>query len=101
MKSIRAKFEEIWPVPEGLFWDDEKCHYWTPLYPLCDILFEWNHRLDTFIRCQEMMAPVMSLVDELVQEIESFHADLRSENWYVPRQSALLDRAKQLMEQNK
>ena len=97
MNDTRARFEEIWPVPDGLFWDDEKCRYWTPLYPMCDSLFELNHRLDTFTRCQETTAIHLSLIDELVQEIESCHADLRSENWYVPRKSALLDRAKQIL----
>jgi hypothetical protein len=63
MNDIRAKFEEIWPVPDGV--------YWMPLsrnggeYMADPSLSkdnreeaqfaaeEWDARLDTFTRCQE------------------------------------------------
>jgi hypothetical protein len=51
MKSIREKFEEIWPVPEGVYWLEEYGNYdGTP-----DLSAEWDYRLDTFTRCQEAM----------------------------------------------
>jgi hypothetical protein len=53
MNNIRAKFEEIWPVPEGVYWYGE---YSTHLYSMLVAAREHNARLDTFTRCQEMMA---------------------------------------------
>ncbi len=104
MNDIRARFEEIWPVPEGVYWDGEE-YMPFDLTKAADEYFElsaeWDARLDTFTRCQETTSIHLSLIDELVQEIESCHADLRKENWYVPRQSVLLSRAKQIMEQKK
>lgn len=55
MKSVRERFEEIWPVPEGVYFgargfympedkDNERA------FELSD---EWDARLDTFTRCQE------------------------------------------------
>jgi hypothetical protein len=106
MNDTRARFEEIWPVPHGVTWSE--CGYgYEPTPPnlgdddCYEIAAEWDARLDTFTRCQETTAIHLSLIDELVQEIESCHADLRKESWYVPRKSALLDRAKQIMEQKK
>lgn len=99
MNDTRARFEEIWPVPDGLFWDDEKCRYWTPLYPMCDSLFEWNHRLDTFTRCQETTDVYVSLVDELIKELEWSYAGL--EACEIDHGSEVLSRAKQIMEQKK
>lgn len=100
--NIRERFEEIWPVPEGVYWSPVfgayVCAHGSPVKLEC---MELNLRLDTFTRCQETTAIHLSLIEEMLQEIESCHADLRSENWYVPRKSALLDRAKQIMEQKK
>lgn len=67
MKSTREQFEEIWPVPDGV--------YWMPLSRsggeyMADPTIkgdnnrieaqiaaeEWDARLDTFTRCQEMLA---------------------------------------------
>lgn len=104
MNDIRSKFEEIWPVPDCIEWIDKSGEYVPNNYDY-DIgwrfAYEWTGRLDTFTRCQETTALHLSLIAELLQEIESCHADLRSENWYVPRQSDLLDRAKQIMERAK
>lgn len=70
MNDIRAKFEEIWPVPEGVFLNpytgEYDCMPWDEVKR--DI---YVARLDTFTRCQETMAPVMSLVDEMVETLES------------------------------
>lgn len=101
MKSVRERFEEIWPVPDGVYWSPRDSGYIATNKATDLIIGEYNARLDTFTRCQETTAIHLSLIEELVQEIESCHAVLRSENWYVPRQSALLDRAKQIMEHKK
>lgn len=106
--NIRERFEEIWPMPDRIEWDAESGKYEPPRY-MSESEFDWLYsvasehsaRLDTFTRCQETTAIHLSLIEEMLQEIESCHADLRSENWYVPRKSALLDRAKQIMEQKK
>jgi hypothetical protein len=106
MNDIRSKFEEIWPVPDGVVWSMNIGAY------VCNDAIritqerinkcvELDARLDTFTRCQETTSIHLSLIEEMLQEIESCHADLRSENWYVTRKSALLDRAKQIMEQKK
>ena len=94
MNDIRARFEEIWPVPDGLFWDDEKSRYWTPIYPMCDSLFEWNHRLDTFTRCQEMFAA--SLPERM--EMQPYQTVDRGSTNYKAGFNACL---KQIMEQKK
>lgn len=99
--NIREQFEEIWPVPDEIEWSPSRCAYWTGQHGFMLFAAEMNLRLDTFTRCQETTAIHLSLIDELVQEIESCHADLRKESWYVPRQSGLLDCAKQIMEQKK
>ena len=103
--SIRAKFEEIWPVPEGVSWN-EACGMYSPSIPgkfneYYGISCEHDARLDTFTRCQETTDVYVSLVDELVKEIESCYEDLRNERWYVPRNSGLLNRAKQITEKKK
>ncbi|MNQ93261.1 hypothetical protein D3C85_1087190 [compost metagenome] len=104
MNTIRARFEEIWPVPAGVAWSDSYGEY-MPFdrhsMTHSELACEWDARLDTFTRCQETTDVYVGLIDELVQEIESCHADLRKENWYVPRQSALLDRAKQIIGREK
>lgn len=70
MKSVRERFEEIWPVPEGVFWRDSKgrygCHSVSDVYAMD----AHNIRLDTFTRCQETMAPVLSIIDELVADLQ-------------------------------
>jgi hypothetical protein len=94
--NIRAKFEEIWPVPDGLQWNERAGEYRVRTFynawgTICN---ERNARLDTFTRCQETMAPVMALVDELVKEVE----DAYSAYGVMPE---CVDRAKQIMEHKK
>lgn len=60
MKSVRERFEEIWPVPFGVYWSDDAGEY-MPL----DGADHWQYsqfqkvrdsycaRLDTFTRCHE------------------------------------------------
>jgi len=74
MNDIRAKFEEIWPVPDYAIWCRSTGLYWYLRHDLESPLEfkEWNDRLDTFTRCQETTAIHLSLIDELVREIEEY-----------------------------
>lgn len=115
MKSIREKFEEIWPVPEFLYWDDKHDGYMLHAYSEKDLLwYEWNDRLDTFTRCQETTDVYVSLISELVESIERAEilicnidapttGDGYSElmDWTEFETTPILDRAKQLLEQSK
>lgn len=99
--NIRARFEEIWPVPEGLRWD-ERWGY-LPTDPdseqQINASVEHDARLDTFTRCQETTDVYVSLVDEMLMEIEGLAIAAYG---CVPQQSQdILDRAKQIMEQKK
>jgi hypothetical protein len=97
MNDIRAKFEEIWPVPECVEWSDRYKQYVCPEGPYsCCASEEYSIRLDTFTRCQETMAPVMSLMEELVEEIESCYSELR-----VRDPHDMIRRAKQIVEHKK
>jgi hypothetical protein len=53
MNHIRAKFEEIWPVPQGVYWRDSKGQYGCDNHTYEDAMDTHNIRLDTFTRCQE------------------------------------------------
>lgn len=118
MNDIRARFEEIWPVPEGVYWSPVfgayVCAHGSPVKLEC---MELNLRLDTFTRCQETSDVYASLVDELVFQLEAEDrrlndaADLIRKEQYMasllaichdpkPRRD-ILSRAKQIMEQKK
>lgn len=62
MKSVRERFEEIWPVPEGIEWADDQyvTIKGTPkiTIELIDRCVEWDARLDTFTRCQETQSEI-------------------------------------------
>lgn len=105
--NIRAKFEEIWPVPDVIFWSSDIGRY----APMPDEVLQyerlneqWAHehnaRLDTFTRCQETTDVYVSLVDELVQELE-LAAEWVEKKKQGDRIDSLIDRAKQIMEQKK
>ena len=101
--DTRARFEEIWPVPEGIEWLDDQyvTIKGTPkiTIELIDKCIEWDARLDTFTRCQETTDVYVSLVVELLMEIEGLAIAAYG---CVPQQSQdILDRAKQIMEQKK
>lgn len=110
MNDIRARFEEIWPVPEGVCWSPVfgayVCAHGSPVKLEC---MELNLRLDTFTRCQETMGPVLSLVDEMVAEIEKWIEIADPDcgdpecsdcsTWVKTRD--IVGRAKQIMEQQK
>ena len=96
MKTTIEQFEEIWPVPEGVYWHEEASGYWTNNHTYEDSMDEWGARLDTFTRCQETTAIHLSLIDELVQELESMTAGI-----YAPSSDEVIGRAKQKLEQIK
>ena len=89
--DTRARFEEIWPVPEGVEWSPVfgayVCAHGSPVKIEC---MELNLRLDTFTRCQETTDVYVSLVEEMVDEISQ---DPYPGDWYY--------RAKQILEQKK
>ena len=100
MNEIRAKFEEIWPVPRGIAWSmnigayvcNDEVRITQELINKCA---EMDARLDTFTRCQESMGPVLSIVDELIMEIEGLAVAAYG---CVPQQSQdILDSAKQII----
>jgi hypothetical protein len=100
MNDIRAKFEEIWPVPEGVYWRDSKGQYGCDNHTYEDAMDTHNIRLDTFTRCQETTDVYVSLVDELLKSmrlIETARSDLYAIG--VARES--IGRAKQKLEQIK
>ena len=92
--NTRARFEEIWPVPLGVYWWIEAGEYNAWSHEDGHMADEWNTRLDTFTRCQETTDAYVSLVGELVKEVE----DAYSAYGVMPE---CVDRAKQIMEQRK
>lgn len=94
MNDTRARFEEIWPVPEGVQWYEEAGEYVPYDYKGEDEFFhlavEWDTRLDTFTRCQETTDVYVSLIQEMVDELSS---EPYPGSWYF--------RAQKLLEQNK
>ena len=115
MNDTRSKFEEIWPVPDGVVWSE--CGYGYEPAPanmaddVCyEIANEWDYRLDTFTRCQETPAIHLSLIDELVQSLQWYvdedeinECDEMNSYWISGKHAAeeLIGRAKQKLEQIK
>jgi hypothetical protein len=89
MNDIRAKFEEIWPVPEGVYWRDSKGQYGCDNHAYEDAMDAHNIRLDTFTRCQETTALYVGIIEELVYELETAY----TAGGVLP---ACVDRAKQI-----
>ena len=113
--NIRARFEEIWPVPEGVYWSPVfgayVCAHGSPVNIEC---MELNLRLDTFTRCQETTDVYVSLVDELLAALDNaetfiYNIDAPTTgcgydlllDWCDNERYDLVDRAKQIMEQKK
>ena len=97
MNDIRARFEEICPVPKRIYWSESRGEYMPQddeLEYLVNTAIEWDARLDTFTRCQETTDVYVSLVEEMVASL-SEKTDTRASlnEW--------LYRAKQIMEQKK
>lgn len=99
--NIRARFEEIWPVPEGVYWSPVfgayVCAHGSPVKLEC---IELNLRLDTFTRCQETTAVVVGIAEELVRELENASPWIHDSSQYCFA-ADVVDRAKQIMEQKK
>lgn len=108
--NIRERFEEIWPVPKGLFWSDDQGEYLPIKLSKADDddfekACEWDARLDTFTRCQETTAIHLSLIDELVQSLQWYvdedeihEGDPENKYWVDGKHEAeaLFDRVKQI-----
>lgn len=97
MNEIRAKFEEIWPVPFGIGWNAGHGRYMVLGRSSLSsgiAAVEYQARLDTFTRCQETTSVVLSCVEELVRELEICGAT----GWYSRR---VLENAKKTFERNK
>lgn len=90
MNDTRARFEEIWPVPEGVYWHNGFGEYLPLTSSRMDLANEWDARLDTFTRCQETTDVYVSLVEEMVDELSS---EPYPGSWYF--------RAQKLLEQKK
>ena len=102
MNDMRAKFEEIWPVPEGVCWSEGYGEY-MPMnrhsMKHSELACEWDARLDTFTRCQETVSPVMSIIEEMIADIEYLNNDAYG-SMQCPSQE-LIDRAKQILGREK
>ena len=106
MNEMRARFEEIWPVPDLVEWNKVHGMYAPIIYVTtsCDAAREHNARLDTFTRCQETTDVYVSLVQELINELDEIAGWVesgRADGDDVIRATRLTDRAKQIMEQKK
>ena len=99
MNDTRARFEEIWPVPTGVCWCIVDGGYFAESTEHIPNSIRHNARLDTFTRCQETTDVYVSLVDELIKELEWSYAGL--EACEIDHGSEVLSRAKQIMEQKK
>jgi hypothetical protein len=94
--NTRARFEEIWPVPEGVEWVSESGMYFPTNWQYEQYgatATTMNARLDTFTRCQETMAPVLSIIEELIESIES--------NWSESYQLDAVRNARGMLEKHK
>lgn len=108
MNDTRARFEEIWPVPEGVYWSPVfgayVCAHGSPVKIEC---MELNLRLDTFTRCQETTDVYVSLVDEMVSAMDDlihYTDEAYSPTLYsnaLTYAKTTMDRAKQIMEKKK
>lgn len=101
MKSTREQFEEIWPVPDGVHWDERWGYLSRDMdSDLQDECIRMDARLETFTRCQETTDVYVSLVEELVKELEEAQPWILQDNQYMEC-GDLLIRAKQIMEGSK
>lgn len=96
MKDIRARFEEIWPVPEGVEWGSITGCYFAHYHMAQELAVAYNARLDTFTRCQETTDVYVSLISELIEDIESL-ADWSNSTSEKKMVAGIIDRAKQIM----
>ncbi len=104
--NIRARFEEIWPVPAGVCWCVVDGGYFAESTEHIPNSMRHNARLDTFTRCQETTDVYVSLVDECLKELDCIYHGVQHQGWSVgcsvPTSiERIKDRAKQIMEQKK
>jgi hypothetical protein len=103
MNNIRAKFEEIWPVPEGLFWSPRDSGYIATNKATDLIIDAYNARLDTFTRCQETTKELLGIIEFMTNTLDDFieiHED-EPNRPAVFQAVEITKRAKQIMEQKK
>ena len=106
MKSYREQFEEVWPVPDVIFWSQEIGGY----SPMPDEVLQyerlneqWAHehnaRLDTFSRCRETTDVYASLIDEMIDEVEGL--SIAAYGCVIGRTQDIIDRAQSLLDDKK
>lgn len=103
MKSVRERFEEIWPVPEGVVWSPNIGQYVLSGKGnaiLLDKCYELDFRLDTFTRFQETNPMVGVLVDDLIRELDNAKSFI-TDGYTRARITCTIENAKQIMEQKK
>lgn len=99
--NIRERFEEIWPVPDGVYRHEFRGEYMPrDTDDDWDNYVEWTARLDTFTRCQESASAVRGIVDELIGELELIY-EVSGELRIVGIATESIGRAKQKLEQIK
>ena len=82
-------------MPDGVYWHNGFGEYLPMTSSRMDLAGEWYARLDTFTRCQETTDVYVSLVDEMVAELE--HVALYAYGCVPLQTQDILDRAKQIM----
>lgn len=103
MKSYRDQFEEIWPVPYGVSWNNEFGRYMVfGQSSIASAIASCvqQARLETFTRCQDTTDVYVSLSDELVNELDEIAGWVeagRADGDDVIRATRLTDRAKQIL----
>lgn len=106
MKSYREQFEDIWPVPDVIFWSQEIGRY----SPMPDEVLQyerlneqWAHehnaRLDTFSRCRETTDVYVSLIDGMIDEVEGL--SIAVYGCVIGRTQDIIDRAQSLLDDKK
>jgi hypothetical protein len=97
MNEIRAKFEEIWPVPAGIEWNDAVGGYRPLRYTDATVSTcgEYIARLDTFTRCQETTDVYVSLIDDMILEIEGL--SIAAYGCVTQQSQDIVDRANKIL----
>jgi hypothetical protein len=101
MNDIRARFEEIRPVPDGIAWSmnvgayvcNDAIRITQELINKCT---ELDARLDTFTRCQETRCMVGVIVDDLIRELDNAKT-LIDDGYTRARIACTIENAKQIL----
>lgn len=94
--NTRERFEEIWPVPADVEWHSVTGEYLSSNMYSDEEAISHNARLDTFTRCQETTDVYVSLISELIEDIESL-ADWANSTSEKKMVTGIVDRAKQII----